>query len=159
MTVFCVHSVIEHQQKQLDFPQALSWTAPDNGQAVRSVREGGMDRPSLHKSHPAGSLSSSQPGGPLCWVISLTFGLVGLTVHGVPALALPSLCDFAHVSVLYIFENITAAAAAGIAISSQPGEHSGWAALWQGSRYSTSWQSVRPAHHSTNQYHPTLSSS
>ncbi len=31
------------------------------GQAVRSVREGGMDRPSQHKSHPAGSLSSSQP--------------------------------------------------------------------------------------------------
>jgi hypothetical protein len=47
------------------------------GQAVRSVREGGMDRPSHHKSHPAGSLSSSQPGGPPCWVISLAFGLTG----------------------------------------------------------------------------------
>jgi hypothetical protein len=43
-------------------------------QVVRSVRESSMDRPSQLKSHPAGSLSSSQPGGTLCWVISLAVG-------------------------------------------------------------------------------------
>jgi hypothetical protein len=47
------------------------------GQAVRSVKEGGMDRPSQYKSHPAGSLSSSQLGGPPCRVICLAFGLIG----------------------------------------------------------------------------------
>jgi hypothetical protein len=45
--------------------------------AVRSVMESGMDRPSQHKSYPAGSLSSSQPGGHPFWVITLAFGLIG----------------------------------------------------------------------------------
>ncbi len=36
-----------------------------------------MDRPSRTKSHPAGSISSSQPGGPPCWASSLAFGLIG----------------------------------------------------------------------------------
>jgi hypothetical protein len=47
--VFCVHIVI------------------DPGQVVWSDMAGGMDRPSRRESHPAGSLSSSQPGGPPCW--------------------------------------------------------------------------------------------
>ena len=34
-----------------------------------------MDRPSRTKLHPVGSLSSSQPGGPSCWVSPLAFGL------------------------------------------------------------------------------------
>ncbi len=47
------------------------------GQEVWSVRAGGMDRPSHTKSHPAGSLSSSQPGGQPCWASPLAFGLIG----------------------------------------------------------------------------------
>jgi hypothetical protein len=55
--------------------------SPRPGQMVWSVRAGGMDRSSRTKSHPAGSLSSSQPGGPPCWASSLDFGLIcgGLT--------------------------------------------------------------------------------
>ncbi len=34
---------------------------------------GGMDRPSHIKSNPAGSLSSSQTGGPPCWASPLAF--------------------------------------------------------------------------------------
>ncbi len=30
-TVFCVHSVIEHQKQQLDLPEAHSWAATDQG--------------------------------------------------------------------------------------------------------------------------------
>ncbi len=45
----------------------LSSTRP--GQAVRSVRAGGMDRPS----RPVVSLTSSQPGGPPCWASPLAF--------------------------------------------------------------------------------------
>ncbi len=37
---------------------------------------GGMDRPSRTNSHPAGSLSSSQPGGPPCLTITLAFNLI-----------------------------------------------------------------------------------
>jgi hypothetical protein len=44
---------------------------PTPEQVVWSVRAGGMDRPSRKKSHPAGSLSSSQPGGPPNWVSPL----------------------------------------------------------------------------------------
>jgi hypothetical protein len=36
-----------------------------------------MDRPSRTKSHPAGSLSSSHPGGPPWWTRLLDFGLTG----------------------------------------------------------------------------------
>ncbi len=38
---------------------------------------GGTARPSRTKSHPARSLSSSQPGGPPCWASPLVFGLIG----------------------------------------------------------------------------------
>ncbi len=62
MTLFCVHLVIYQPQ-----------TA---GQVVWSVKGGGMDRPSRTISHPAGSLSSSQPGGPPCWASPLVFGLI-----------------------------------------------------------------------------------
>jgi hypothetical protein len=62
MKVVCLHSVLEHQQQQLDLPYTLT-AAQLNGKAVHSVSEGGMDRPSQNKYHLAGSLSSSQPGG------------------------------------------------------------------------------------------------
>jgi hypothetical protein len=56
----------------------LSSSRPEPAvQSVRSVMESGMDRPSQHKSYPAGSLSSSQPGGHPFWVITLAFGLIG----------------------------------------------------------------------------------
>ncbi len=71
LMTFCVHSVLEHQQQQLDLQEARQLSNSRPGHAVRSVREGSMDRPPQHKSHPARSLSSSQPGGPPCWVISL----------------------------------------------------------------------------------------
>jgi hypothetical protein len=55
---------------------AGSWAAAER--ADGTVRAGGMDRPSCTKSHPAaGSLSSSQPGGPPCWTNPLAFGLIG----------------------------------------------------------------------------------
>ncbi len=43
----------------------------------RSARAGGTDSPSRTESQPAGSLSSSQPGGPPCWARPLDFGLIG----------------------------------------------------------------------------------
>ncbi len=39
-------------------------------------KAGGTARPSRTKSHPAGPLSSSQPGGQLCWASHLAFGLI-----------------------------------------------------------------------------------
>ncbi len=36
-------------------------------------------RPLCTKSHPAGSLSSSQSGGPPCWASPLAFGLIDCT--------------------------------------------------------------------------------
>ncbi len=48
-----------------------------HGQVVWSAGAGGMDRPSSTKSHLAGSLTSSQPGGPPCWTIPLAFGIIG----------------------------------------------------------------------------------
>jgi hypothetical protein len=83
LTVFCLHSVLEHQQQQLDLQETRS-SRP--GQAVRFTREGGMDRPSQHKSQPAGSLSSSQPDGPPCWVISLAFASLVVYVEETIAL-------------------------------------------------------------------------
>jgi hypothetical protein len=59
------------------FAKRSQLSSSRQGQVVRSVREGGMDRPSQHRSHPAGSLSFSQPSGPSCAVISLAFGLIG----------------------------------------------------------------------------------
>ncbi len=59
------------------FARSSKLSSSRPGQAVQSVRESGMDRPPHHESHLAGSLSSSQPGGPPCWVISLAFGLIG----------------------------------------------------------------------------------
>jgi hypothetical protein len=74
--VLCTFST-RTSAKAAGFARSSQLSSSRPGQAVRSVREGGMDRPSQHKSHPAGSLSSSQPGGPPCWVISLAFGLIG----------------------------------------------------------------------------------
>jgi hypothetical protein len=31
LTVFCVHSLLEHQKQQLALPEAQSWAAPDQG--------------------------------------------------------------------------------------------------------------------------------
>jgi hypothetical protein len=61
MTVFCVHLVINQ---------------PQTGASgvVRQGRRHG--RPSRTKSHPAGSISSRQPGGPPCWTSPLAFGLI-----------------------------------------------------------------------------------
>jgi hypothetical protein len=44
---------------------------------------------SQYKSHPAGSLSSSQPEGPPCWVISLAFGLILVAIAGPPTRPAP----------------------------------------------------------------------
>ncbi len=77
MAVFCVHAVLEHQEQKLDLPASSQLSSSRPGQVVWSVRKGGIDRPSQHKSHPAGSLSFSQPRGPSCAVISLFFGLIG----------------------------------------------------------------------------------
>jgi hypothetical protein len=71
MAVFCVRLVIDQHQ-----------TAE---QVVWSVRAGGMDRPSRTKLHPAGSLSSSQPGGPPCWASPLAFGLIVRDSGGAPS--------------------------------------------------------------------------
>ncbi len=51
--------------------------APDRGNwCGPSCRAGGMNRPSCTKTHSAGSLSSSQSGGPPCWASPLAFGLI-----------------------------------------------------------------------------------
>jgi hypothetical protein len=63
MTVFCVHLVINQ-------------LSPRPVQEVWSVRAGGMDCPSRTKSHPAGSLFFSQPGGPPCWAGPQAFSLI-----------------------------------------------------------------------------------
>jgi hypothetical protein len=57
------------------FARSLQLSSPRPGRAVRSVREGGRDRPS----QPAGPLSFIHPGGPPCKVISLAFGLIWYT--------------------------------------------------------------------------------
>ncbi len=49
-------------------PDRGKWCGP-SGQAVWTVH------------HPAGSLSSSQPGGPSCWARSLAFGLIAPHFH------------------------------------------------------------------------------
>jgi hypothetical protein len=72
--VLCTFST-RTSAKAAGFARISQLSSSRLGQAVRSIREGGMDPPSQHKSHPAGSLSSSQPGGLPCWVISLAFGL------------------------------------------------------------------------------------
>ncbi len=51
-------------------------SAPDRDKCGPSGQV--MDRPSRTKSHPAGSLSSSQPGGPPCWASPLANGLIRL---------------------------------------------------------------------------------
>ncbi len=52
-------------------------SAPDRGKWCGPSRQAAMDRPSRTNSHSAGSLSSSQPGGPPCWTSPLAFGLTG----------------------------------------------------------------------------------
>ncbi len=52
------------------------------GISYSTARQAETDRPSRTKSHPAGSLSSSQPGGPPCWAsplvyIAASWGLTG----------------------------------------------------------------------------------
>ncbi len=47
-------------------------SAPDRGKWCGPSGQLAMDRPSRTKSHPAGSLSSSQP----CWASPLAFGLI-----------------------------------------------------------------------------------
>jgi hypothetical protein len=47
-----------------------------SNRSAPAVRAGGMDRPSRTISHPAWSLSSSQPGGPPCWASPLAFDLI-----------------------------------------------------------------------------------
>ncbi len=55
-------------------PEAHSLTAPTR--EIGMVSQGRWNgTSSQHKSHPAGSLSSSHPGRPPCWIISLAFGL------------------------------------------------------------------------------------
>ncbi len=51
-------------------------STPDPGSSGGSVRAGGMDYSSRY-SHPAESLSSSQPGGPPRWTSPLAYGHVG----------------------------------------------------------------------------------
>jgi hypothetical protein len=70
------------------------------------------------------------------------------TVMNMENQPLPSLRGFAHGGVLCTFSNITAAAVAGIARISQ------LSSSMAGRRYSTSWQAVRTAHHSTYQRLP-----
>ncbi len=59
-----------------------SWAAPDQGKRYGSSEKAAWTLYHKLKSNP-GSLSSSQPGGPPCWVISLAFGV---TVAHFPAL-------------------------------------------------------------------------
>ncbi len=50
---------------------------PCQGNRYGWEKAGGTARPSCTKPTPAGSLSSSQPGGPPCWASPLAFGLTG----------------------------------------------------------------------------------
>jgi hypothetical protein len=52
-------------------PDWAKWCGSSGQAAWHSVR------PSRTNSHPAGSLSSSQPGGPPCWANPLAFDLIG----------------------------------------------------------------------------------
>jgi len=53
--------------------------APDRGKwcGPSGQMEWTLNSPSHTKPHPAGSLYSSQPGGPPCWASPLAFGLIG----------------------------------------------------------------------------------
>jgi hypothetical protein len=51
-------------------------SASDRDKWCGPSRQAAMDRPSRTKSHPAGTLSSSQPGGLPCWTIPLALGLI-----------------------------------------------------------------------------------
>jgi hypothetical protein len=67
---FGIHYNSSWKFHQLAAEQLLS------GQPVR-YGKGGREGPSIiYKIAPAGSLSSSQPGGPPYWVIPLAFGLI-----------------------------------------------------------------------------------
>jgi hypothetical protein len=56
-----------------------------SGQPVRSGKAKRYGPSITYKITPAGSLSSSQPGGPPCWTSPLAFGLIGRNLHGVPS--------------------------------------------------------------------------
>ncbi len=53
-----------------------------SGQPVRQGEGRQSACPSLYKITPAGSLSSSQPGGPPCWTSPLAFGRIGVSWKG-----------------------------------------------------------------------------
>ncbi len=77
MPVFCVNSVLEHQQQQLNLPEARIWAAPVHGKRYGPPGKAAWIVHHNTNLTKARSLSSSQPGGPPCWVISLAFGLIG----------------------------------------------------------------------------------
>ena len=58
-------------------PDRAKWCGP-SGQVAWTVNH-------VQNHHPAGSLSSSQPGGPPCWTSPLAFGLIGHNIFFQPA--------------------------------------------------------------------------
>ncbi len=61
MTVFCEHLALNHSHKWCGPSRQAAWT---------------LDSPLRTKSHPAGSIPTSQPGGPPYWTRPLAFGLI-----------------------------------------------------------------------------------
>ncbi len=62
------NSVLQHQQRQLDLPEGQDKRNSPSGKVAWSVH---------HNTNLSGWVpSSSKPDGPLCWVISLAFGLI-----------------------------------------------------------------------------------
>jgi hypothetical protein len=76
-------SLLEYQAKpSLRDVAHEGWlsTVTEAGNSISSHTEkaGGTARTSRTKITPAGSLSSSQPGGPPCWASPLDSGLIGM---------------------------------------------------------------------------------
>jgi hypothetical protein len=61
-----------------------------SGQPVRYGKSRRYLPSITYKITPAGSLSSSQPGGPPCWTSPLAFGLIGGNGHRSPIITLPN---------------------------------------------------------------------
>jgi hypothetical protein len=61
---------------QLEIPSASSWKFL-SGQVVYYGKDRQYGLSITYKIKPAGSLFSSQPGGPPCWASPLAFGLIG----------------------------------------------------------------------------------
>jgi hypothetical protein len=73
MTVGCVHLLYYSK-----IPSASSWAA--HVRVTGTVLKRQAASPSITcKITPAGSLSSSQPGGPTCWASSLALSLIGFS--------------------------------------------------------------------------------